>query len=55
MILTGLANLLQDYPAQSYVTKQTYDALLSQFATLQHRNGVPYIAEAANGDTGEWV
>jgi len=55
MILTGLANLLQDYPAQTYVTKQTYDTLLSQFATLQHRNGVPYIAEAANGDTGEWV
>src|SRR5581483_8601169 len=55
MILTGLANLLQDYPAQTYVTKQTYDTLLSQFATLQHKNGVPYIAEAANGDTGEWV
>ncbi len=55
MILTGLANLLQDYAAQSYVTKQTYDTLLSQFATLQHKSGVPYIAEAANGDTGEWV
>ncbi len=55
MILTGLANLLQDYAAQSYVTKQTYDLLLSQFATLQHKNGLPYLAEAANGDTGEWV
>jgi len=55
MILTGLANLLQDYPAQTYVTKQTYDSLLSQFATLQHRNGVPYVAEAADGDTGEWI
>jgi F5/8 type C domain len=55
MILTGLANLLQDYPAQSYVTKQTYDTLLSQFATLQHKGGVPYVAEAANGDTGDWV
>ena len=55
MILTGLANLLQDYPAQTFVTKQTYDTLLSQFATLQHKNGVPYIAEAANGDTGDWV
>jgi F5/8 type C domain len=55
MILTGLANLLQDYAAQSYVTKQTYDTLLDQFATLQHKNGVPYIAEAANGDTGQWV
>jgi hypothetical protein len=55
MILTGLANLLQDYPAQTYVSKQTYYTLLSQFATLQHKNGVPYIAEAANGDTGDWV
>jgi hypothetical protein len=55
MILTGLANLLQDYAAQSFVTKQTYDTLLSQFATLQHKNGVPYIAEAANGDSGQWV
>ncbi len=55
MILTGLANLLQDYPAQTYVTKQTYDTLLSQFATVQHKNGIPYIAEAANGDTGDWV
>jgi hypothetical protein len=55
MILTGLANLLQDYPAQSFVTKQTYDALLSQFATIQHKNGAPYIAEAADGDTGAWV
>ena len=55
MILTGLANLLQDYPAQTYVTKQTYDTLLSQFATLQHRNGAPYVAEAADGDTGEWI
>lgn len=54
-ILTGLANVLQDYPAQGYVTKQTYDSLLSQFATLQHKNGKPYVAEAANGDTGQWV
>ncbi|TDB69653.1 RICIN domain-containing protein [Micromonospora sp. KC721] len=53
--LTGLANLLQDYPAQSHVTKQTYNTLLSQFAALQYKNGKPYIAEAANGDTGEWV
>ncbi|ONI84802.1 hypothetical protein ALI22I_30410 [Saccharothrix sp. ALI-22-I] len=53
--LTGLANLLQDYPAQNHVTKQTYNKLLSQFATLQHKNGEPYVAEAANGDTGEWV
>ncbi|MER5641146.1 RICIN domain-containing protein [Kitasatospora sp. NPDC002227] len=54
-ILTGMANLLQDYPAQGYVTKQTYDTMLSQFATLQHRGGKPYVAEAADGDTGDWL
>jgi len=54
-ILTGLANLLQDYPAQDYVTKETYQKLLKQFATLQHKDGKPYVAEAANADTGEWV
>jgi hypothetical protein len=55
MILTGLANLLQDYPAQSYVTKDTYNLLLGQFAQQQHRDGIPHVAEAANADTGEWV
>ena len=55
MTLTGLANLLQDYPAQSYVTKQTYLLLLRQFAQQQHRDGVPHVAEAANADTGDWV
>lgn len=54
-ILSGMANLLQDYPAQNYVTKQTYDTMLSQFATLQHKNGKPYVAEAADGDTGDWA
>jgi hypothetical protein len=55
MTLTGLANLLQGYPAQSYVTKQTYYELLRQFADQQHRDGIPHVAEAANADTGEWV
>lgn len=54
-ILTGMANLLQDYPAQSFVTKQDYQTMLAQFADLQHKDGKPYIAEAANGDTGDWI
>lgn len=54
-ILTGLANLLQDYPAQDYVNKQTYQKLLSQFAKLQHKDGKPHVAEAADGDTGKWI
>jgi hypothetical protein len=55
MILTGLANQLHDYPAQNVVTAADYRRLLSQFATLQHKGGKPYVAEAANGDTGDWI
>nr|WP_263974245.1 hypothetical protein [Streptomyces albicerus] len=29
--------------------------MLAQFADLQHKDGKPYVAEAANGDTGEWI
>ncbi|KOV74025.1 hypothetical protein ADL01_18205 [Streptomyces sp. NRRL WC-3618] len=54
-ILTGMANLLQDYPAQNFVTKQNYATMLAQFADLQHKDGKPYVAEAANGDTGDWI
>ncbi|MEW2116376.1 RICIN domain-containing protein [Streptomyces sp. NPDC005474] len=54
-VLTGMANLLQDYPAQSYVTKADYATMLAQFADLQHKDGKPYVAEAANGDTGDWI
>ncbi len=54
-MLKGLANLLQDYAPQSYVTKETYYSLLSQFAELQYRDGIPHVAEAAHPDTGEWV
>ncbi len=55
MELTGLANLLHDYPAQSYITAADYRRLLGQFATLQHKDGKPYVAESADGDTGNWI
>jgi hypothetical protein len=55
MELTGVANLLHDYPAQSYITAADYRKLLSDFATLQHKDGQPYIAETADGDTGKWI
>ncbi len=54
-MLKGLAHLLQDYAPQEYATKETYYSLLSQFAELQYRDGVPHVAEAAHPDTGEWV
>ncbi len=55
MELTGLANLLHDYPAQNDISAADYRNLLEQFATLQHKDGKPYIAEAADGDTGNWI
>ncbi len=53
--LMGLANLLDNYPAQGYVTKDNYFTLLENYATTQHKNGAPYIAEAADADTGNWI
>ena len=55
MELTGLANLLHDYPPQPYVTADDYRRMLSDFATLQHKDSKPYIAETADGDTGKWI
>ena len=53
--LTGLANLLDDYPAQSDITAADYDALLRTFALTQYRNGKPYIAEAHDPDQPAWI
>lgn len=54
-VLAGLANLLQNYPAQSYITAADYREMLSDFTALQYKDGKPYVAEAANGDTGQWI
>ena len=53
--LTGLANLLQDYPAQATVTRADYLNLLHTYAATQYRNGVPYVAEAHDADTADWI
>ncbi|MBE7212118.1 MAG: RICIN domain-containing protein [Gluconacetobacter diazotrophicus] len=53
--LTGVANLLQDYPAQTVITRTDYLALLRGYAATQHRNGVPYVAEAHSPDTADWI
>ena len=53
--LTGLANLLDDYPAQSDITAADYDALLRTFALTQYRNGKPYVAEAHDLDQPAWI
>ena len=50
-----MANLLDDYPAQSYVTAQQYADQLHTYATTQYRNGQPYVAEAHSADADQWV
>ncbi|HEX2904261.1 MAG TPA: LamG-like jellyroll fold domain-containing protein [Jatrophihabitans sp.] len=53
--LTGMANLLDDYPAQPYVTAQQYAAQLHTYAATQYKNGKPYVAEAHSADQDQWI
>jgi hypothetical protein len=51
--LVGLADLLNDYD-QTVVTREDYVRLLRTYALDQRRDGRPYVAEAANPETGSW-
>ena len=51
--LKAMANLLQNYK-QDVVTEADYLKLLRVYARTHRKNGKPYIAEAANPDTGSW-
>jgi hypothetical protein len=51
--LQAMANLLRNY-GQDQVTKADYLKLLQVYARTHRKNGRPYIAEAANPDTGSW-
>ncbi len=53
--LTGLANLLDDYPAQSYITAADYDTLLDEYAATQSQNGQPYLGQAHDPDQPSWM
>jgi len=53
--LTGLANQLDDYPAQSTVTKADYANALQTYAKTQYKNGHPYVAEAHDPDQNSWI
>ncbi|MEV4051999.1 LamG-like jellyroll fold domain-containing protein [Amycolatopsis sp. NPDC049688] len=53
--LTGLANLLDDYPAQTTVSKEDYAAALARYARTQTKNGRPYVAEAHDPDRDAWI
>lgn len=53
--LTGLANLLDDYPAQDYITAADYDTVLQDYAATQMNNGSPYVAEAHDPSNPVWI
>lgn len=53
--LTGLANLLDDYPAQDSITAADYDTLLDDYAATQMKNGSPYVAEAHDPSSPLWI
>jgi hypothetical protein len=53
--LTGLANLIDDYPAQKFVSgRDWYDAFLT-YTRSQHYDGLPYIGEYLDEKTGAWL
>ncbi len=53
--LTGLANLLDDYPPQTFVTAADYLSALHTYAATQFKNGAPYVAEAHAPDDAGWI
>lgn len=52
--LTGMANLFNDYH-QDIVTDADFDKLLHIYAATQFKDGHPWVAEAADPDTGRWI
>lgn len=52
--LTAMANLLNDYH-QHIVNAGDYYRLLHNYAATQFKDGHPWVAEAADPDTGKWI
>ncbi|OAA34788.1 Concanavalin A-like lectin/glucanase, subgroup [Metarhizium rileyi] len=53
--LTSVENVLNDYPSQNYITVSDYFRLLQQYASMQFKDGKPYVAEAHDPDTDGWM
>ena len=53
--LTGLANLLDNYPAQPYVSTADYDSLLHTYAATQMENGTPHVGQAHDPSQPDWI
>ena len=54
-VLNALENVLNDYPAQSYITSANYITFLGQYVATQSKNGQPYVAEAHDPDADDWI
>ncbi|CEJ83726.1 hypothetical protein VHEMI03238 [[Torrubiella] hemipterigena] len=53
--LTAVENLLNDYPAQTYLNNDDYVSMLRAYALTQHKGGKPYVAEAHHPDNDVWI
>ncbi|RYP06449.1 hypothetical protein DL765_009485 [Monosporascus sp. GIB2] len=53
--LTAVENVLNDYPAQSYISASDYFSLLLRYAASQSKDGKPYVAEAHHPDADQWI
>ena len=53
--LTALANVIDDYPPQNFVSRRDwFDAFLT-YTRSQHYDGLPYIGEYLDEKTGAWL
>jgi hypothetical protein len=53
--LTGLANLLIDYPPQDFVTTDDYFNAMERYVESTYYRGRPYIGEYQDETTGFWI
>ena len=54
-ILMGMAKLLNDYPAQSQISRADYYHQLRTYTLTQFKNGQPYVAEGHDPDVKNWM
>jgi hypothetical protein len=53
--LTALANVLDDYPPQDFVTSRDWFDAFITYTRSQHYDGLPYIGEYLDETTGQWL
>lgn len=53
-VLMAMANLLRQYD-QDVISPEDYFDILSIYTASQYKDGVPYIAENLDPDSGEWI